>query len=148
MSNMSRNDVPFYLNRMPQSKFDLYQWIYNNTDKNAIFLVNPFMADFYLGTERAMFVSFKHSPQSEKDIFEWYKRMKICNGDNELVEGFKNKNMVENAFYSLSEARLKKIMGQYKVNYYLANEKKDFNFPLVYTNGTFYVYALSNEFKE
>ena len=38
------------------------EWIAENTPKQAIFLVHPSIADFYIYAQRAMFVSFRHFP--------------------------------------------------------------------------------------
>jgi len=49
------------------------------TAKDATFLVDPTLSDFYIRAERAVFVSLKHVPSAGPDIVEWYERIKLTN---------------------------------------------------------------------
>jgi hypothetical protein len=54
-------------------------WIRSNTPRNARFLIAPDLEQFYAVAERAVWVTWKHFPQTPADIVEWFSRMRRVN---------------------------------------------------------------------
>jgi hypothetical protein len=121
------------------------EWISENTPKQAIFLVDPAMSDFYIYAQRAMFVSWKHSPQSAADILEWYERIILCNG-NRLPNksGFNSLEELRTNFYNLHEAQIRQIANSYGISYYLGLPQQGLTFERVYSNSYFTVYKVND----
>ncbi len=120
------------------------EWIADNTPKQAIFLVYPAIADFYIYAQRAMFVSFRHSPQSAADILEWYKRIKLCNGNRPASKsGFRSIKEIQTNFYNLDEDLIRQIARPYGISYYLGSSQKGLTFDRAYSNGHFTVYKVN-----
>lgn len=119
-------------------------WINANTPDDATFLVGPMMDNFYIEAERAMFVSFKHSPQSAPDIEEWYQRIILTNR-NRVPErrGFlANKELTPN-FYQLDPASILQIAESYGVAYYLGNDQRLLPFEQVHQIPGFILYRIT-----
>ena len=120
------------------------EWIAENTPKQAIFLVDPTIADFYIYAQRAMLVSFRHSPQSAADILEWYERIKLCNGNRSLSKsGFRSIKEIQTNFYNLSEDLIRQIAHSYGISYYLGLSQKGLTFERAYSNAYFTVYKVN-----
>jgi hypothetical protein len=117
------------------------EWIEENTSKDAVFLVDPTMSDFYIRAQRSMFVSFKHSPQSAADILEWYKRIKIANGNRPPAKsGFGSLEEIKTDFYNLDEDEIRQIGDSYRVDYYLGLPQQPLTFDRVYSDTNFTLY--------
>lgn len=56
---------------------DVYEWIKENTPKNAVFLTDPTDSLFYINAERAVVASYKHSPQKNSFFNEWLERLEF-----------------------------------------------------------------------
>lgn len=121
------------------------RFINKNTDKGAVFLVYPGIEDFYLQAQRAMFVSYKHSPQSAADILEWYKRIKLANGgDFPSKRGFAALDELESNFYQLNEQSILRLSKQYGISYYLGKPSQNLRFRKAYSDSYYTLYKLND----
>lgn len=121
------------------------EWISKNTPKQAIFLVDPTISDFYIYAQRAMLVSFKHSPQSAMDILEWYERIKLINGNRSPKKtGFNSQEELHNNFYYLDEDQIRQIANSYGISYYLGLPHQQLTFESVYSNSYSTVYKVND----
>ncbi len=133
----------FYLQSNEEAIKDTMLWIRANTDKASKFLVSPFIDDFYVGAERGAFVLFKAGPLTESAYEEWYKRLRICNGNNDFTKyGWKNQQEVEEKFYSFSETDLRRIASEYDMQYYVGLKGRQLPFQVEYSNSKYAVYSL------
>ena len=132
------------LNNEPGSIFPAFDWISKNTPQQATFLVDPSEKYFYIYAQRARLVSWKSAPQSAAAILEWYKRIKLCNGNVELVGDKHNdpSDVVHTNFYKLDEDQIQQIADQYGTNYYLGLANQKLNFDRVYSDSTYAVYKI------
>jgi hypothetical protein len=117
-------------------------WIQKNTPQDAVFLVDPAMDSFYLMAERARVVSFKHSPQSEKDILEWHRRL-LDISDSESIDekGFAAHRVLRRRYCRLSDDAAVRLIEKYRIQYIVfkrCNAKLDY--PIVYRDGRYMVY--------
>jgi len=126
------------------SRISTLEWISENTPKNAVFLVDPTMSDFYIRAQRAMFVSWKHSPHLAADIFEWYKRIILCNGNRiPTKSGFASEEELQTNYYALDEAQIRKIANSYGISYYLGSPRQNLTFESVFSDDEFTVYKIN-----
>ena len=117
-------------------------WVRGNTAKSDQFLVNPFLEWFYLAAERPMFVSFQHSPQSENDILEWHRRMKLCNNNQELTELGSNEDDITRNFYNLEEPFIQSVAREYDLTFYLGKTDKSLGFPIFHRTKEYILYRI------
>jgi hypothetical protein len=90
---------------------DAYAWIKNNTKPADVFMVESSNTTFYVNAERPIFVAFKHSPQKEKHIVEWFRRMTILNGGVSPSTGsWELIKSIDKNFVQLSPSYLKYVM--------------------------------------
>lgn len=120
-------------------------WIRKNTSKEDVFLTSPFMDRFYLAAQRPILVSEKHSPQSDPHIIEWYNRIRLCNGGEEMETRRidDQKSAIENKFYSLPDTLVKRIAATYDIRYYLSKPGHEHGFRPVFSNSSFILFDLN-----
>jgi hypothetical protein len=118
-------------------------WISRNTPKQAIFLVDPSESDFYIYAQRAMLVSWKSSPESGSEILEWYKRIKLCNGNVDLENrGYNAPQELHSNFYKLNASQVQQIANLYGINYFLGLATQNFPFERVYSDSTYAIFKI------
>ncbi|MCB0713163.1 MAG: hypothetical protein KDD67_12605 [Ignavibacteriae bacterium] len=121
----------------------MFDWIGENTPKNATFMIDPAMQEFYVRAERSLFVSFKHSPQSAEDMVEWYRRLVLCNGGIPLEgKGFGAAKKIKENFYQLDSAHIAVIAKEYGINYYLGKTDQSLPFERIHQEGEFTLYRV------
>ncbi|MBN1755676.1 hypothetical protein JW877_05620 [bacterium] len=128
-----------------ENRAEMLLWISQNTPKNAVFLVSPTMQDFYYLAERPMFVSLKHSPQNDGDILEWYHRLNLLNGNNELPSGrnpFLYRRELNRQFYQLNAEQIQRIKDDYQVAYYLGLSGQKLPFRTIHLNDAYRLYSI------
>ncbi|MFQ3219013.1 MAG: hypothetical protein ACI8XG_000902 [Congregibacter sp.] len=99
-------------------------WIKGNTEKNAVFAVNPCNPFLWMMAERAMVVNFKYAPVGY-NFAEWYQRLVTLNGGNSLAKrGGTACLEFKKTFSDLSINKLVEIREAYGANYYLTNKNR------------------------
>ena len=69
-------------------------------------------------SERAVFVTFKHSPQKVEDIIEWYKRIKNINKGKDIKnDGLKAVKEIDNNYKNMNEKDFLEIKKSYNIDY-------------------------------
>lgn len=127
----------------------ILEWINKNTDKGTVFLVYPGIQDFYMYAQRAMFVSYKHSPQAAEDIMEWYERIKLTNGGRfPSKRGFAALEELEPNFYQLNEQSILRLSKQYGISYYLGKPSQNLRFRKVYSDSYYTLYKLNDHIQQ
>jgi hypothetical protein len=128
----------------PETILPAFAWISSNTPRQAIFLVDPTQQDFYIYAQRAMFVSWKSSPQSAAAILEWYKRIMLCNGNGDLAKGNSGISVheIHTNYYKLDETQIRQIADEYGINYYVGLADQKLTFKRVYSDSMYAVYAI------
>lgn len=123
---------------------DMCRWINKNTAPSKVFLISPAMEYFYIVAQRPAFVTYKHFPQSDSNIIEWYRRITLCNGGTapsfDLDKKFHFK--IDQRFNLLNESEISDILKQYKVNYYLCRAGRVLNYPAIYTNNRYTLFKI------
>jgi len=142
-SIISRN--PVYIEYYSNNYITLTDWIKHNTSENDIFLVSPTIDTFYIAANRAEYVSFKHVPQDETHVEEWYRRIKVCNNNEPLRSyGFRNLSQIEENFYSLDDKKVNEICRENGIKYYvgLVGKRRELN--SVYKNDEYSIYTIDS----
>jgi len=137
------SERPFYLAHLEPDLRSALSWIKTNTPADAVFIVSPAIDEFYISAERAMFVSFKHSPQTDSDNIEWYNRILLLNdGKIPAKKGFKIVGEIDQSFYDLETATINEIAKRYSLDYYLGRSDGKRPYRIAYSNDEYTLYFL------
>jgi hypothetical protein len=100
------------------------------------------MDHFYLVAERARVVSFKHSPQSERDILDWYQRLLDISGSTSIDEmGFSSQRLLRNRYCRLSDEVLDSLIEKYHIQYIVRDRcRKKLGYQVAYRDARYAVY--------
>jgi len=123
-------------------KRQMFEWIKMHLAEDATFIIPPQEERFYVGAERAQFVSYKHSPQAEEEILEWYERMGFLNKGEPFREFEIDWTSLTENYDHLSASNLLYIQRKYDMDYYIGTPARDLPFPVVYRNDTYAIYEL------
>jgi hypothetical protein len=123
----------------------MLDYISENTPREAVFLVDPTIQDFYVVAQRAMFVSWKHVPESSpEDVLEWYRRITLANGRAPTSNGRNGLAELEANFYKLNAAQITEIASSYGVDYYLGKTEQQLPLERVYSHARFTLYRIDS----
>jgi hypothetical protein len=131
-------------------KIRLYRWIRSETPPQSKFIISPFIDNFHIAAERAQFVTFKHIPQNERDVMEWYRRLVQLNGGSEFYDGIISFRLpdLQQTYNALSDEVLLSIAGRYGMDYYIGPADRDGSLPRLYATENFGVYGLPADDKD
>jgi hypothetical protein len=83
-------------------------------------LIDPRWENFYVESERSPLVTFKHSPQAEADMVEWFERLRRLNGGRTpRGAGFGALRQIGEAFARLSPEQITALARDYQLTYLL-----------------------------
>ena len=120
------------------------EWIRDNTEKDRVFLVSPFVPRFYLVAERAELVSFKCVPQTKRDLLAWRERLVAANAGREPSRGgWPMREEVEANFYALPAEEISALARRYGLDYYLGRAPASLPFPVAHANPEYVLYKLN-----
>jgi hypothetical protein len=126
----------------------LFNWIKKNTSRGSVFLIPPKWKNFYLDTERSQFISYKHLPQNNKDIWEWVTRLRELGCDLTKGKGSRAlKNELKFCYRKIDSKKIISIHKKYGVNYFISKRNFDSSFKRLFTSDGFSVYELSEKGK-
>lgn len=128
---------------MEEKKDPAYLWIKNNTNSRDQFITSPTNQSFYIFAERPIWVAFKHSPQKEIHLVEWFRRLTLLNGNipptsysfHLALEIERNMNLLSGEYY-------KKMGQENNLRYLFVKKPASFNLPLSFEGNAFRVYSL------
>lgn len=120
--------------------FEMEAWINSNTKKSQVIITNPDDIYFYINCQRSAFVLLRQSPQSGKELTEWYKRLKALNGGND----FETKEEVIQNYMRLTETNVLGIVDVYpEVSFVLMPKSKKMNLPIHFETDKSILYSVS-----
>lgn len=114
-------------------------WIAANTAQDAVFLADPSLEDFYVSAQRALFVSFKHSPQSPAELLEWYERIQLAHRGPQT--GPAAEAEASAAFYAMDADEIRQVAATYGVSHYLGRPEQALPFERIFNTPEFTVYT-------
>lgn len=118
------------------------QWIQAHTDRAATFMIDPTLDSFYVDGERAVFVSFKHSPQEERDILAWYTRLLRLTGGRPLLQGgISVLGELQAAYRELTADEVVRTARDYGLDYMLSPNGQ-LPFPVAYRDAGLTLYRM------
>jgi hypothetical protein len=122
---------------------ELNRWIKNHVEKEAVLIQPLNMINFYMEAERAMFVSWKHSPQSSGDILEWYRRLKLMNRNIDFDEEENPVRTIEFNYQNLSEDEIINIQKVYpEITHIIMSRENSLSFPVLFETKLHVLYKL------
>ena len=132
---------------MSPDRLDVQQWIRERTPRDAVFLVNPMLTEFYTVAERALFVSFKHFPQTSDRIVEWKRRLDRLGAGRLHTTGMLARPELEEQYRRLTAGELLQVARDYRLTHIVVQADVD---PLagqagareIYRNPAYVVYAV------
>ncbi len=117
-----------------------YQWLSENTGKEALILAPPESKDVWYISKRAVVASYKYP--SYNRISEWRERVADLTGNAQLAKGEEAYADVAAAFNQLSSEQIERLLEKYRPNYLIS--KGTYSYALVFQSGTYKVYKLPN----
>ncbi len=143
-SNIIQRNTPFAIINGKQANVELYSWIQENTPEDAVFIISPFIDNFNITAERAQFVTFKHIPQNERDVMEWYEKLTLLNGGVGFYDGGISIDLrgFRVNYDSLNDGQLFEMGRKYGPDYYLGPPERTGNLERVFYNDEWGVYSL------
>jgi hypothetical protein len=136
-ANFTSNNIKFKAHTSDDVAME--NWVKNNTDNTKTFIVPPNMSFFYINFERSAFVTWKHSPQNEADILEWYCRLKLLNKN----EDFQDRSEIIDNYYKLTKEDILNIAKKYpNANYFFTSSGTNLNFPVLFKSDKFTLYEI------
>ncbi len=120
------------------------KWIGKNTSEDAVFIVPIDWETFYIDTNRALFVSWKHAPQKPEDLAEWYKRIQLLNrGENLFEKNIDHRKVIATNYQNLTKDELLQLKESYpSVTHLVFSSSIMLDFPEVYRTNDFVLYKL------
>lgn len=134
-SRFGTNLVSFIEKQNSFSGKEIYSWIDQNLDKNAVVLINPSTANFYIYANRSIYLGYKQLPQIKKYLVEYHRRMEFVIGEEISTTRPLEREDVRNKFDAnlpnLKEEELKKegithILSPVQLPYLLLARDKDY----------------------
>ena len=129
---LTKEQFTYHVNlpgKLPYSDWiDVQQWCRANTPIDAMFFVPPAIQGFRVHSQRAIVGDWKDGAPcvfSERYARNWWARMEELR-----------------AYDSFDEARLKQLKRKYEASFAVMRKSQKLNFPIVYHNNGFVVYAL------
>jgi hypothetical protein len=125
---------------------DLGKWIRENTATSDVFLVDPTFFYFYSVAERPVYVSIKHSPQSDRYLVEWLERLKRCGGATlDLHQSvFSQFPQIQRRYHSLGDQELAAFAQQDHVRYYVTHRGSKAGYRRLVESGNLAVFDLDH----
>jgi hypothetical protein len=114
-------------------------WVKTNIDSEKVFIIEPDQSFFYINYERPAFVTWKHSPQNNETIIEWYNRLKLLNKGKD----FKSIKDININFKNLSEEEIIAISKSYpNLAYILMPQPTELKFPKLYSTDKYTLFKI------
>jgi hypothetical protein len=102
------------LRPLPENDQGLYDWVRQNTDRDARFLSPPEHQTFRYEAERAIVVDWKCTPMLPDEVLEWFERIRAVTGR----PNFKSYRDLE-GYNQLTVARIRELDAKYDLDYVL-----------------------------
>lgn len=112
--------------RLSRNRSKLFEFILNNTDKNALFITPYDFGDLRTNVKRAIIVDWKSFPFNEKYMVQWYSRIRDIYGDQ--PEKF------DSNYHQIGDVRLFKLKNKYNANYAILYTETETNFKISYSD--------------
>jgi hypothetical protein len=133
--------------------YDAQVWARNNTPKEALFITPPHIYGFYetswrVSSERstvALFSDLIDIVYSPEYLAKWRPRFEdLAPGALAQFRGdfFENQAITARSFYNLSSTDLQRVAHKYGAEYLVMEKPNLRDFPVMYENGRFIIYAV------
>lgn len=123
------------------SRRELYRWIRNNTERDAVF-ATPYMPEFWIYAERAQVASVRHPP-SDKRLIEWRRRLERLNGRPFRERGFEITDELDDNQRALSARALADLHARFGADYYVTRRaRSELERFRLFSAGRYSVYSL------
>lgn len=143
LASSSRAD-PVYLRTVPEDLRAALLWLRDATPSTTTVLVDPFLRRAHLATERAQVVNFKTSPQSDRDLLEWARRLALLADVDDLrVGGAATLARLERDAYRLRPGVVARVAREFGAAYYVAAADHVLPYPVAFVRGRYQVYRIA-----
>ena len=99
---------------------ELHDWISEETDPDAVFVIPPSMSGFQFGARRAQYVSFKSFPFAPEPTLEWWRRLQqVAPVESAFPGGTALLHRLDSAYVSMDVAQARQIAAPEPVDYWI-----------------------------
>jgi len=136
--------TPVWFLHNEKEYIDLASWVNKNTKEDEVFLINPIISNWYTTAQRAVYIGFKHIPQSEIYLEEWYNRIKKFMNNKKLSElGYsKNKPIIDENYKNLDNETVIAICTDNNIRYFVDSSNLERPFEVIFRNTKYILYEV------
>lgn len=131
---------------LTQNQTDAYDWIEQNTPRDAVFIIPPTQEDFRMKASRAVVVSWT-IPKDSEAMVEWDRRMtEVCNTDTSQYRSGNTRfeRDCSNNFHNLTENQVMNLSKAYNANWILT-KNDSYTFTEETTVGEYHIYKIGDQ---
>ncbi len=146
---LALRDFPSEQQEIDSNLKTMYNWINNNTSKDAVIITPPVdLANFTWIAQRATISKFKHIPPTSSSVIEWYNRLMDLSGGIDLSPYTNKRNnnnkiiqkVLTEGYNNLTIKEVKNLMNKYNSNYFLTKNDHKLDLPMAYSNSYYIIY--------
>ncbi len=132
---------------------DVETWVRQNTDKQAVVLVPPYVSggdfgsEFRVEAQRSVVVTYAEGGEvgfNQDFARAWFERMSaLTNKTFSVMDPFENtRDSMKRGFDSLTDAQLSELAQRYRTSYVLVEAPRQLELPISFRNRTFTLYRV------
>lgn len=142
--NLEFREPSLYGKRLSTRRKAAYRWIRENTAPDAVF-ITPYLPGFWTYTAREQVAAFRHPPHDVR-IIDWKERLVALNGGRPFEKrGFNIREVLSDNQRRLAVSELDRIRDSYGATHYLTRSRRtDLDKKLIFTNNSYFIYALTD----
>jgi hypothetical protein len=116
----------------------VFGWLKNNTEQNALIMAPPWRYDFWYLSERSEVVNFEKPVMA--DVNEWQVRVEEFTGTSAPTGRVREAEDMAKFYFSLGKEKVDELAKKYKADYFIS--ESDYSYPVIYAKGKVRVYQL------
>ncbi|MCD4817144.1 MAG: hypothetical protein K8S23_00455 [Candidatus Cloacimonetes bacterium] len=126
----------FQLSDYSGDNIEIADYIKQNTEVNAVFLIPPLLGELRLFAKRAVVVDFKAFVFQEPEMLQWKERILDCYGIAKS-NGFVAAEEFDENYKTISDSKIEYLRNKYNISFAILYNQTETKFPVLYENSTY-----------
>ena len=148
VAEIPRTSLSSRINALPEHEQALVDYVKNNTEEDAIFVIPHLMQNFRVTASRAVVAIFKTYPANDQGLAEWYQRLEdtytctngTVHGFDTFVQGFK----LASNYNDIGDACLIQLAAEYGADYAVLHAESATAFPILFEDNEYKLVRITN----